>query len=644
MKFDPETTGERVFYAARAALLAQFDEWAAAAIQTTDALSADVGTFLEWRYQYSNGDLGSFSRSDLEEYLLEWCPRKLSCSPEEWLGVVEAVRSWLLFAYETGKWDGPPVTPLLRTLDEITPDFIEAMSDPGNFGLAKGMFTHEVFADLDIEDPVALQSAMDAFNALPFEERKAFTDGGLGPRPNVFDVEPVRLVPTPLPDEAQAGAEAAAAPIVRQVAAMVEFLGDGRALTQKGNLKVADARELLALVPTDDVPDHSIGDREYKLRSSENLRHLTYLVDAAQDAGAVRQRGKKLVGVRAFAGRPPLQQVEMLFDALMELGPIFGRGVWEPADQEAFIEDGAPHYLVPVFVHGEFEVDEIVARVLEMVRTHVPSRLFAEHPDMEEESVEREVERVIDVFVRCGLMVRRDEQRVPERYLPERTRVTGGRLVMTELGRSVLPRWLERHGYLVSEPLDVANLEVGEMVTAVVADGSVDPHDAFASWAPERSDEEKAAEVARFLAEEAMTATERVVAAAMLDGAGDAAMPAVREVLGDSFVRGYAVTFALERGELDEETLSDLDRVALVIPMIDMLAVGLDVGDEEVAEVCERMVPVDESEQLLDGMWRIDLPETSVVLDTIGRHHPDRRVAKAARKAAIRHRSKFPGR
>lgn len=643
MKFDPEQTDERVFYAARAALLAQFDGWAAAAIETTDSLQADVGTFLEWRYQYSNGDLGSFTRGDVEEYLLEWCPRKLSYPPDAWLGVVEAVRSWLLFVYETGKWDGPPVTPLLRVLDEITPDFLGAMSEPTNFGLAKGLFTHEVFADVDMEDPASLQAAMDAFNALPFEERAAAADGGLGPAPNVVEFERIELAPTPLPDEARAAEEAADAPIVRQVAAIVEFLGAGRALTQKGNLKIADARELLALVPTDDRPDHRIGDREYKLRSSEDLHHLTYLLDAAKEAGAIRVHGKKLVGVKAFGELTPREQIDELFDAMIELGPIFGRGVWGPADQEAFIEDGAPHYLLPVFTHGEFEVEEIVGHVLTMVRQYVPTRLFAKHPDMEGDAVEREVERVIDVFVRCGLMVRHDERRVPERYTPEITRPSGGRLVITELGRSVMPRWLDVNGYLVSEPLDVAGMTAGEMLVAVVADGTVDSHDAFNSWEPERSSEEKAFLLATAMVEAPTTAAERAVAAAMLDGAGDAAVPALREVVADSYLRGYAAAILLERGEMDDETLPDVDRIALIIPMIDMLAVAFDVDDpDEVAAVCEEMVggnDADEAEHLIDGIWRIDLPETSGVLDTIGRHHPDRRVAKAA----IRHRSKFPG-
>jgi hypothetical protein len=38
-------------------------------------------------------------------------------------------------------------------------------------------------------------------------------------------------------------------------------------------------------------------------------------------------------------------------------------------------------------------------------------------------------------------------------------------------------------------------------------------------------------------------------------------------------------------------------------------------------------------------MWRHPAAETGLVLDTLGKYLPDRKLAKAARKAAMRHRS-----
>ena len=41
----------------------------------------------------------------------------------------------------------------------------------------------------------------------------------------------------------------------------------------------------------------------------------------------------------------------------------------------------------------------------------------------------------------------------------------------------------------------------------------------------------------------------------------------------------------------------------------------------------------------LEQMVRHAAPETAAVLDALGQHLPDKKLAKAARKAAIKHRS-----
>lgn len=49
--------------------------------------------------------------------------------------------------------------------------------------------------------------------------------------------------------------------------------------------------------------------------------------------------------------------------------------------------------------------------------------------------------------------------------------------------------------------------------------------------------------------------------------------------------------------------------------------------------------PAHEQETLLAGIWEVRLPETETTLEAIGGHHPERRVAKAARKALFKHRT-----
>jgi hypothetical protein len=40
------------------------------------------------------------------------------------------------------------------------------------------------------------------------------------------------------------------------------------------------------------------------------------------------------------------------------------------------------------------------------------------------------------------------------------------------------------------------------------------------------------------------------------------------------------------------------------------------------------------------GIWRLDHPRLPDVLEAIGGHHPDKAVAKAARKALMKHKSR----
>jgi hypothetical protein len=44
-------------------------------------------------------------------------------------------------------------------------------------------------------------------------------------------------------------------------------------------------------------------------------------------------------------------------------------------------------------------------------------------------------------------------------------------------------------------------------------------------------------------------------------------------------------------------------------------------------------------EAMLDTVWRVQGEPTEVVLSAIGGHHPDKTIAKAARKALFKHRS-----
>lgn len=64
-------------------------------------------------------------------------------------------------------------------------------------------------------------------------------------------LHPLTVGPVRLPDAAQRAESAAAAPVLRQLQQLLEFCSpSGRSLTQKGNLRLADARHLVAVLAT----------------------------------------------------------------------------------------------------------------------------------------------------------------------------------------------------------------------------------------------------------------------------------------------------------------------------------------------------------------------------------------------------------
>jgi hypothetical protein len=112
---------------------------------------------------------------------------------------------------------------------------------------------------------------------------------------------PVELAPLP-----QLQAAAAAAPTVRRLRALVEWLGEGRKLTGAGNLTLADGKELARLLGLADA-DQLAG---LRVRSAQDIAGLALLVDWAKQLRLARVHRGRLV---------PVKQHRRLLDEPLEL-------------------------------------------------------------------------------------------------------------------------------------------------------------------------------------------------------------------------------------------------------------------------------------------------------------------------------------
>ncbi|MFF0447758.1 hypothetical protein ACFYT4_15355 [Streptomyces sp. NPDC004609] len=118
---------------------------------------------------------------------------------------------------------------------------------------------------------------------------------------------------------------------------------------------------------------------------------------------------------------------------------------------------------------------------------------------------------------------------------------------------------------------------------------------------------------------------------------GHRAEPAVRAVLGDAELGGLARVWLAERGAADVPPPSE----SMIFWLsIDTIAAQLDAGGEleELQGLVEGLTG--QHSGFFDVAWRVDHPATADVLEAMGRLHPDKRVAKEARKSAFRARSR----
>ncbi|RRR85115.1 hypothetical protein [Streptomyces sp. RP5T] len=121
---------------------------------------------------------------------------------------------------------------------------------------------------------------------------------------------------------------------------------------------------------------------------------------------------------------------------------------------------------------------------------------------------------------------------------------------------------------------------------------------------------------------------------------GPVAEPALREVLDDPELGGLARVWLVERGFGDVPAPSE-DMVFWLT--VDTVAAQLaaEGNSEELQGLVEGLAQ--QHGGFFAAAWKVDHPATADVLEAMGRLHPDKKVAKEARKAAFKARSQQGG-
>ncbi|WP_410641176.1 hypothetical protein [Amycolatopsis sp. lyj-346] len=314
-------------------LVRRFTGWADAQGREVDPYA--VVSALQFRHTSVDGRLTWWTTAQVREFLLSYVPRTLSATADEAVLVPETLRMFLRYLHQNGLADpmGEPLADLEAAVAKATPEFPAAMADERNFGIAKFWVMTAARNGVDLSD----HDALNAFLAEVREGKHSYDAELVAEIAARHVVEQTERAfsqpPVSLPADSELADAAEASPIVAQLRKLVDWVGDGRALTSTGNLKLADARELVSLLDTGDTLDRDLGDKVESVRSSADLPHLAIVFELAKRTRIVRVVKGKLVRVAKAA--PLLKNALALwtaaFDALPGPGLLVKETGWAPS-------------------------------------------------------------------------------------------------------------------------------------------------------------------------------------------------------------------------------------------------------------------------------------------------------------------------
>jgi len=98
-----------------------------------------VYSMLEWKAIYAGGSLGHWTRDDIQAYLLDHYPRKVSADRRLQGDTPACIRDFVYFMSDRGTLAGDDLDALADAADEVLDDFLAANGDRRNWGTAKSM-------------------------------------------------------------------------------------------------------------------------------------------------------------------------------------------------------------------------------------------------------------------------------------------------------------------------------------------------------------------------------------------------------------------------------------------------------------------------------------------------------------------------
>jgi hypothetical protein len=487
----------------------------------------------------------------------------------------------------------------------------------------------------DISDPGALATAQEWFNGLSFERRgEILGSPGPGPGPGSDAGEPTigdeaeladflrtrlgSLPPVSLPTPDELDRVASDSVWWQRVRGLCDYVGPRLAVTNRGNLKLADGRVLVERLHTGDEMDPVIGERVFRTRSTADLPVLDLVYELALSAGFLEldvTRLRPRPADLALLEEHPHEALQRMVLLLMtEIGVrqhwTGGYLPWLPA---LLFDEHVPVLLADLYGRpGVMSVADLVADQHSLLRDEVEDRdLPVELVNLFLDTLEGDTRKGLALLAEFAVLeVGPDD-----------------RLSLTPFGTWSVHQWLSQLmdapalGTLRDLPA-AAMLRRASDLPEEVAVAEVD------AWLAAHSVGDLAAAVPS--ADE----TGQRLAVGALARLGPSAVGVV-EVLGD--VPGYGELAEVWRAEVLGEPVEptrDAERFVRLLAAVH-LGWGPRVALTWAPRVAAEPLP------LVETAWRVRLPQTADVLTALV-ESPDKALSKAARRSLFKLRSLGP--
>ncbi|MCA2175121.1 hypothetical protein LDL08_02870 [Nonomuraea glycinis] len=215
------------------------------------------------------------------------------------------------------------------------------------------------------------------------------------------------------------------------------------------------------------------------------------------------------------------------------------------------------------------------------------------------------------------------------------TEVTGGTVSLTPLGTEGVVHLVDDSDIEIDARPAIESMSAHELLVLSAELPEEEADAEFAAWMRLREPSRAAEELLEAAAKDESDALIRVQAASVVGTLGEDAIPAWQEALKESSLRPYAATHLsqLQVPDAPEPTPDDTHWLIL-----DMWTISAGLGRAEFVGSLRDIGP-ELLNSLLDVVWKIPHAHVEELLDLISQVHPDKQIAKTARRALFKARS-----